>query len=102
MLSLVLTALVIAGVHFWLQERHKRPNDAVLHIQGQTEQAEAFDFAITLFKDEDEFEQSAKILRFCNMIEARRKFNNDRLVAEQKAFQEKMAKAQVTQIPSRA
>jgi len=87
---LIIAGLAVAAyiANVVLSQRGRRIIDAHLHIQGSTEQAETFDFAITLFKDESEGTRQEKIAKYCEVIEARRKFNNDRQTAEYQARME--------------
>lgn len=72
-------AVLAVGIHFYLQERNKRKVATVLHIQGRTEEAETFDFAVTLFEDESVGKWEERIQLFCSIQERRRAFNNERM-----------------------
>ena len=80
-------------LHLYFQERHKRKVAYVMHIQERTEEAETLDFAVTLFEDESMGKWSEKLERAYSIAEARRSFNNQRMMAEYKKGQEDAKKA---------
>lgn len=91
-----LLVLVIFGcfvLHLYFQERHKRKVAYVMHIQERTEEAETLDFAVTLFEDEPMIKWQEKLERAYSIAEARRRFQNDRMMAEYRRVQEEAEKA---------
>lgn len=83
------TLAAIAATYFYLQERTKKKVAYIVHVQGQTEQAETLDFAVHLFEDESDDKWQEKLYKAFEIQEKRRAFNNDRLMRDnQKRFEE--------------
>lgn len=74
------------AVYMYFQERYKKRVSYVVHIQERTEEAETIDFAVTLFEDETQGTWDEKMAKAFGMAEARRGFNNQRLIDMQNKF----------------
>ena len=79
------------ALHLYFQERHKKRVAYVVHVQERTEEAETLDFAVTLFEDETLGKWSEKLERAYSIAEARRGYNNSRMIAEYKRVQDEAA-----------
>ena len=77
--ELAFVIAVLGALHFLVGPKRYRKADATVHIQAKTEDAETVDFAVVLFADETVEQQEAKMRKYFDMTESRRKFNNDRL-----------------------
>lgn len=67
-------------VHLYFQERHKKKVSYMVHVTERTEEAETLDFALTLFDDESMGKWAEKLERAYSIAEARRGFNNQRMI----------------------
>lgn len=81
-------------VHTYLTEKVKRKVAYVVHVQERTEEAETLDFAVHLFDDESPQDWAFKLERAYSIAEARRKYQNERMLklyeeAKKKAEEEK-------------
>lgn len=80
-------------IHTYLAERVKKKVAYVMHISERTEEAETLDFAVNLFEDESMGKWAEKLERAYSIAEARRGFNNQRMMADHKRVMDE-AKAQ--------
>jgi len=81
-------------IHTYLAEKIKRKVSYTVHIQERTEEAETLDFAVHLFDDESMQDWAFKLERAYSIAEARRGYQNDRMLkliedAKKKAAKEK-------------
>lgn len=80
-------------LHTWLHERVKRRVSYSINIQERTEEAETLSFSVNLFEDESMGSWSEKLERAYSIAEARRAFNNNRMMAEYDRIQKQAADA---------
>lgn len=85
MILFCITLTSLFFIHLFFQERHKRVVDVSVQVQEQTEQAESFVFSVNFFKDETHGVRQEKLYSLCEMAEARRSYNNERLAKETQA-----------------
>lgn len=94
--GIALSIIVCFFLHLFFQERHKRKLSYAVHIQERTEEAETIDFAVSLFEDETMGKWAEKLERAYSIAEARRAFNNNRMMMEHKRIIEEAEKAKKT------
>jgi hypothetical protein len=81
-MELAVAIAVCFALHLYFQERHKKKIAYVVHVQERTEEAETLDFAVSLFEDETLGKWAEKLERAYSIAEARRGYNNKRMLDE--------------------
>jgi uncharacterized membrane protein len=89
-------AYVILGcflLHLYVTERVKRKVAYTINISERTEEAETINFAVHLFDDEPFLKWQEKLERAYSIAEARRAYNNKRMMDEYQRVQAEAKKA---------
>lgn len=92
-MELALSILFCFLLHTFLQERHKKKVSYVVHVTERTEEAETLDFAVHLFDDEPFVKWQEKLERAYSIAEARRGYNNHRMIEANKRIYEESQQA---------
>lgn len=90
---LALTIALCFAVFMYFQERYKKKVAYSMHIQERTEEAETLDFGVVLYDDESFDQWALKLDRAYSIAEARRAFNNQRMIQANKQVMEEAQKA---------
>lgn len=92
-MALAIAILICFGIHTYLQERHKKKVAYVVHVTERTEEAETLDFAVHLFDGETPGQWAFKLEQAYSIAEARRGFNNQRMIEANKRIYEEAQQA---------